>query len=315
MIVMGVITAIPFGLAIRQTMHKAPEADRELEESLDPDLRYEREAKRNAIRWEEERAAREAAEAKEKQEYLAVQRTVFGTSPATLGTLFDGVAFGAPTASYLPDSARERIDRAREQHVRVDFELGLTGLAGVQIGLGGYGHDCAAFDEALRTAWGQSTSGDADHGVWFADGRRARFDVPRCKLSIERTASADSWIGHGDAIVPLDYIGKPAKALIAKLGDTVDADETMMTWQQIGVGNGGTGLTTLTATIENGKIVTITAHAEIDIATRSDVEERLTKLFGAPKEYPESGADLRWSGRPPVEVSTTPTTLELRAGK
>jgi len=312
MIVMGVITAIPFGLAIRQTLHKGADADRELEESLDPSLKYEREEALREARYATERAEREAEEAKEKLATRTAQRAVFGTAPATLGTLFDGVALG--TAANDERTAQIR-DAAVDHHIRIDFEHDLKIVVGVAVDLGGYEHECAGFDEDLRAAWGPSTSGDADHGVWFGNGQRAQLDVAHCKLFIERTVDAATWIGHGDTIVPLDFIGKPAKALAAKLGPTVDADETMMAWQQVGVGYGGSGMTTLTAEIENGKIVAITAHANIDVGTRADIEDRLTKLFGAPKEYPESGADLRWAGRPPVEVTTTPTALELRAGK
>ena len=315
MIVMGVITAVPFGLAIRQTLSKGPDADREMAESLDPSIKYEREMAESEARYARERAEREAAEAKEKAETRAAQRDVFGKAPATLGKLFDGIVLGAPTGSFDADAVRTKVAAAGDHHIDVQLELDLKGLAGLQIEVGGYEHDCAPFDEDLRAAWGPSTSGDADHGVWFAAGTRARFDVPSCKLTIERSVDAVAWIGHGDATVPLDYIGKPAKALAAKLGPAVDADETMMAWQQPGVGHGGVGLTTLTAEIAGGKIVAITAHADIDIATRSEIEERLTKLYGAPKEYPESGADLRWNGRPAVEVTVQSRSLELRAGK
>jgi len=312
MIVMGVITAIPFGLAIKQTLNKGPDADRELEESMDPSLKYERAEAIRMAQYEKERADREAEEAKEKQATRKAQRTVFGKDPATLGTLFAGVTLGAPGDDALAAKIREA---ASEHHIHIDFEHDLKQLVGVAIDVGGYENDCAGFDEDLRAAWGPSTSGDADHGVWFGNGQRAQLDVAHCKLFIERTVDAATWIGHGDTIVPLDFIGKPAKALAAKLGPTVDADETMMAWQQVGVGNGGSGMTTLTAEIANGKIVALTAHANVDIATRADIEDRLTKLFGAPKESPESGADLRWTGRPPVEVSTTPNAIELRAGK
>jgi hypothetical protein len=312
MIVMGVITAVPFGLAIRQTLHKGADADRELEEALDPSLKYERESAARQAEIELTVEREREREAKEKQATRVVQRTVFGTSPATLGTLFTGIELGTVADDHHAEQIR---GAASDHHIHIDFEHDVKQLVGVAVELGGYERECDDFVEDLRAAWGPSTSGDADHGVWFGPGRRAQLDVAECKLFIERTVDVATWIGHGDAIVPLDYVGKPVKALVAKLGPTVDADETMMAWQQVGVGNGGSGLTTLTAELANGKIVALTASANVDMATRAEVEDRLTKLYGTPKEAPESGASLRWTGRPPVELSITSRGLELRAGK
>lgn len=316
MIVMGVITAIPFGLAIRQTLHKGSAGDRELEETMDPSLKYEREMEESHKAMEARYEAERIEEAQKKREISARQKDVFGTSPASLGKLFDGITLGAPADSFQPEAARARIADAREQEIHVDFELDLKSLAGVKIKIGGYRSECSEFGEELKTAWGPSLFGTADRHAWIAQNQRAVFDETHCQLTIERFADVPSWIGHGEAsIVPIDYLNKPSKALLAKLGPTVDADESMIVWQQVGVGT-GSGTTALTAEIENGKIAAITARTTVDASTRSDVEDRLAKLFGKATEYPESGATLGWTwGKIPVGLTTTSDKIDLRFGK
>ena len=310
MIVMGVLTAIPFGLAIRQTLNKSPQAERELEEQMDPSLKYEREMRADMAAREAREVQERAESEQKKKDMRAAQRAVFGQGALNLGTLFDGTKLGAGPETL--DAVRARTAQEIEHGISVDFELDAKVLVGVAVRINSYDSDCAGFDEDLQAAWGKPISGAYDRHVWVADSRRGVFDITHCTLFVETFADVPHWIGKGDAIVPLDWIGKPAKPLLAKLG--IEPDETMAAWQSVGVGT-GTGVTTMTAEIANGKIVALTASAKIDPATRSDIQDRLTKLFGEPKEYPESGADLRWNGKPAVEVTATSRTIELRVGK
>ncbi len=314
MIVMGVLTAIPFGLAIRQTAHKKAGADLDLEEFQDSSARDER-------RYAEEReadaarlAVERAAEARKQEELRARQKDVFGAAPATLGKLFVGVELGAPSGSFQPESARARIEEAREYNVDVDFELDLKSLIAVKIHVGSPDRTCETFKDDLEAAWGHANLTDLDRSTWIATGRRATFESQDCSLAIERFAEVPSWIGHGEKIVPVDMLGKPAKALLDKLGPTVDADDQTISWTAVGVGAGtAIGGTQLSADLVNGKIVTIRAAAEMDAPTRDELSAHLTKLFGPTKPSADGEADT-WA-RPPIELRDVRHGIELRIGK
>ena len=310
MIVMGVLTAIPFGLAIKQTMGRGAEADRDLEDSLDPSLRSEREAAADSAAYEARAAKEQAEETLRKLELRAAQRKVIGRGPLALGPLFDGATLGAAVDSL--ETVRDRLANESEHHISVELEHDAKSLVGVVTSVGDDTGECVSFAEDLDAAWGKPRTDDRDRRVWVDGTRRGVFDVAHCKLYVELFADAAHWIGHGDAIVPLDSIGKPAKSLLAQ--QEVDSSEAMASWQRIGVGT-GTGLTTLTAEIANGRVVALTASAPSDEVTRTEVTDQLTKLYGKPAGLPESGADLRWNGKPAVELTYTGKALELRVGK
>ena len=314
MIVMGLITAVPFGLAIKQTLSKSSQQDRELEDQMDPDAKYERQAKEYQEKYERERAEEAAAEKTRKEAARAKQKLVFGPQPATLGPLFGGVHLG----TARDDMALSELNRKllAEDSLTVEMQNDLKTLAAVKIKIGGYGDDCGSFSADLDTAWGTATETYGFLENWAGpDGATAKFDSRQCTLSIQHTVDADKWIAHGDAsLVPIDYVGKNAAILKAKLGENVDQDETMAQWFALGVGQ-SEGVTNVTATIEGGKITAIGASVTVSHPTKDKIVDRLTKLFGKPVEYPDSGAELAWKGHPHVEITMSGTLLELRATK
>jgi hypothetical protein len=239
---------------------------------------------------------------------------VFGPQPATLGPLFGSVHLGMPRNDDALSVVRAQL--SQDDSVTVELQSDLKTLAAVKIKIGGYGDDCGGFNADLDNAWGTATETHGLRENWVgADGATAQFDTRQCTLWIQRAVDADRWLAHGDAsLVPIDYVGKNAAILKSKLGEGVDQDESMAQWFVLGVGQ-SEGVTNVNASIDNGKITSIVASVNVTTSTKQKIVERLTKLFGAPVEYPDSGAELAWKGHPHVELTMSGTLLELRATK
>jgi hypothetical protein len=314
MIVMGVLTAIPFGLAIKQTLHKGPDADRDFEESFDPRRKYEREMEADRA----ESAARVEREARAEVERTKLQREklerqvgdAIGDKAATLGPLFAGVELGAPSGSFQPEPARLRIQNATE-YVTVDYELDASSLVAIELRFTDVAEDgCSDLSERIRGKWGAA----AVWGKWTAGHQRAHLDG--CLLTVGQFVDPAQWVGRGDkAIVPLDLIGKPAKQLTAKLGPTADFGDEAATWTRAGLGPLGTGTTRLSADFDHGKIVAVSATATVDDDdTAQAVVDVLKKQLGNPVEGTDGEFDLVWKRNPQIGM-TTGTTITIRIGK
>lgn len=300
MIVMGLLTAIPFGIAIKQTMHKSPDADRELEESIDPDLARERRSMERAAEYEKQYEAERQAQEVEKAKARAQHKQLIGREPATLGPALSMFQWG-----------KRSDDAPSIGGVTVTPTYAVNGLVSLSVR---FFEDCNNFATDIDTTWGAPV-GDGLKETWAKDGVHATFDSGGCTLSFDKTATAEQWIAHGDAsLVPIDWAGKSSNIIKAKLGDGVDADETQAQWFQAGV-EGSSGATNVNAIIEGNRITSITAAVTADSATRAAITAQLTKLFGAPKEYPESGADLAWKGHPHVEMRVSGSLVEITATK
>jgi hypothetical protein len=313
MIVMGVITAIPFGLAIRQTM-KAPKSHADLEDEIDPSAKYEREMEQEHAEMAARRAVMEAEEAQRKAEKRAHRKDLVGVPAASLGKAFDGIALGGPVA----DDVQDNLYNLRRYDISASVEEGLGNALGVVAKLGGYRDECEGFDQELEAAWGQPVPGSNDRPAWSSNGQRAVFDAKECTLTFERFVDVKKWIGHGDVVVPVDMVGKPAKALIAKLGPKADADESTIIWKAPSTGATSAGLTQLTAEVENGKITALNVHVAMDILTKGTVVDQITAVFGKGQEAAGYGDNLgvSWpNGKTPIEMTSTTTMVDIRIGK
>ena len=108
-IVMSLVTAVPFGFAVRASvLHR--------DGSIDEAARERAEAEARAREYE----AQELREAQVRDEKKTAQRKriaeLFGFDPASLGPLFDGVALGSPRRSR----GRRSGHRVREGAARHD---------------------------------------------------------------------------------------------------------------------------------------------------------------------------------------------------
>src|SRR5215203_3160200 len=133
-IVMSVVTAVPFGLGVRDTLkHKDVTADEY--DGLDFGAkRSERERVRELEEYEAE-ARREQLEREAKaKERIAQLDMLIGTKPAQMGALFDGVTLGAGAGSFQPENVRVRIENAEQDgFITVQFDADAKSLLGVDI--------------------------------------------------------------------------------------------------------------------------------------------------------------------------------------
>lgn len=296
--VMSVLTAVPFGLAIRETAHdKAQKHHDDLDDEDDFSPReYNsendmREMRESEARLEEMRAAERERKAKTELERAKIAPMLVGTEPATLGTLFTGVKLGADAGNFQPDITREQIAEASDS-LSVDWDVDASTLNGVSVTLKtDYDErECAPLVSALR-AWGPKTGNGWENAALH---QRATFDQYGCTLKFERFTDVEHFVDRNDAaIVPMNMIGQPAAKLRARVAPHLDSDEEdTLSWHDVGLA-GGTGPTRLTALIENGKVSTITVELPdgIDLAPLS---ARLTKLQGVKGKHDDEEFTTTW---------------------
>ena len=107
---MSLLTAVPFGLGVKDTLSKKT-GSVEDNDGFDLTGDHAKARAREARYAEYEReAAKEAEErTKRREERTAKLDVLYGSRPASLGSLFDGIKLGADAGSFQPEAARERI--------------------------------------------------------------------------------------------------------------------------------------------------------------------------------------------------------------
>jgi len=184
---MSLVTAVPFGLGIRDTLkHKDVTAD-EFGDGLSTDFGGGRKARERSAELEQyeaelkaEQLEREAQSAKR----VAQLDQLFGVKPAQMGALLDGIVLGTGAGSFQPEDVRRRIENAsRDGYISVMFDADATSLNGVDVTVNGDSDDCEKLGEKLADAWGRATN-----GAWLdpATHQRATFDQDSCKLHFDR---------------------------------------------------------------------------------------------------------------------------------
>ena len=146
-IVMSLLTAVPFGLGLRDTLTRKDVASDDAVSRDEAIAEYERELAREA-------------EAREQQNRKRVERldSLIGETPAHMGSLFDGIVLGADAGSFQPVSARGRIERASEDgFITVAFSADAIALRSVSV-QGSDADDCESLRDKL-TVWGPSQGG------------------------------------------------------------------------------------------------------------------------------------------------------------
>lgn len=317
-IAMAVLTCIPFGLAVRDTVRQRSAAQTE-RERIEQRERFDEQ--QEALAAERDYARRQAEREREERdqaERAAAMSGLLGTTPTSLGPLFGDIAIG-----MTRDEMHERSSQLAAI-VAVGFRVHAEGGAGrVQgIVLVPHGTDRVATCDLLRaqlvTRWGRPDVEDDADLYYIGGSQRAIFSrATSCHLRIEWYAPADTWIDRSPgSVFPLAAIGKPVKALITQLEarplaelmvDDLGADGTM-SWSDVGVGT-GTGRTILSASISAGRVTGITATTWISTNTHDDIMTQLTALFGARSD------DGGWTGKPGITLDVHDGNLTLTAGK
>jgi hypothetical protein len=306
-IVMSLVTAVPFGLGIRDTLnHKGAHADDELSGLDFGGGRSARERQRALDEYEAEmrrEAADREARAKARLEKLD---QLYGAKPAQMGALLDGITLGAGAGSFQPENVRQRIENAsRDGLLFVAFDTDAKALKGVEVRLTSdyeSGDVCEKLDEKLTAAWGKPTN-----GAWLdpATHQRATLDHEVCLLRFDTYAEPGDWVAQ----LPLSGVGTSIDKLAEQVGG--DYEDGELTWHLPGL-RYGKGATILTALSENGKVTGIRIDVGADFDSMLAVRDALSaKLKAQPQkqdgdEY-SSFQTYEWKRKVPVVLETTDT--------
>lgn len=316
-IVMSLVTAVPFGLAIRDWSqgkdklggrhHDDDDLDADDDYSDAQNARMLAEMAKEEARERARAAERQADEAKLDRQRAQVASQLIGAEPGTMGPLFAGMKLGASSSDFQPESVRAAIAEAVDVLV-VSWDLDTTHLNGLTARLKVGDLGCAPLTRAL-VAWGPGNN----NATWENPKlhQRALFDQDACTLTFERYVDLDKWLAHGDqSVVPLDMIGQPAGKLRTRIGERLDDDnEAELRWHDLGPA-GATGASTFTAELKNGKIAAITVDlSTADEPTSNAIAARLTKLLGKKPTQDEDTLAQTWKGRVPVTLSSDTLTI------
>lgn len=274
-ILLAVATAIPFGLAIRDTLAGTYD-ERSSDEASDDEL-DERDLQAAAARYAQDRAE----EALERQLRLQRIRELVGRDLATPGPVFSPIHLGDPVGtSSVESSADAQLmlldDGAHSHSLYLKLHHRDEG-------------DCEQLETTVRTAWGEPKVLD-NRWIWVGASQRAVWNPEDCSLTFERISSLEAFVGASQ--LPLAAIGKPTKALLDQLGArTMDtAADDQITWTLPGIGTGH-GVTRMTADVEDGKVVAVTAALYVDPITQTELSAQITRVVGRSPAIPADRPD------------------------
>ena len=286
---MGLITAVPFGLAIKDTITgKAPLRPAAHEEEVDESLAsYERAQRDYEQRQEKETAELEAAlgallpsgtiEVRGYDVNQAAPQDVGGIAGggvqrAELKRRLERVAHATFTPTRRPDGTLKNLTISFPEY---KGELGVCQAVSEHI-QEGWGGGAQTYDNGTRIHFASTTP--QHHRITFVE----LPESSRCELVLEEYIDAAAFITKTEAsAVPVWAIGKPAAKLVEKLGGDAFSDTTQIRWSRPGVGK-GLGETELYARVVKGKIVTITARFQASSVSLGEVAEQLVTDHGAP---------------------------------
>ena len=315
-IVMGVLTCVPFGLAVRETV-------KGVERPITQQERIERDLARLQVDREARELEYERTEQKLADERAAKHKTVIGMlvgkERASLGAAFDGATLGESEAKVA--ALGDKLEQMRSRYELDLFTLG-DGQTFQSIFIkptmryDEAAEFCATLEQTIEGTWGDGHLDAHDRSIWLdqARGQRAVFDEGNgCELKIEKFAPLASWFSKTqESIVPLWAIGQPVKRLEALLGAArVTTEESETSWAGLGIGN-GVGATNLRAVAKNGKIVAIQASAETDSVTQDEVYQHISKLMGREPEWQDTS--FVWKTKPRLELEQGSAQLTLTVG-
>ncbi|MBA3455081.1 MAG: hypothetical protein H0T42_18470 [Deltaproteobacteria bacterium] len=309
-IVMAVLTCIPFGLAIRETVNGVPATARGEYATADSSYDEEEYAADNARREAEEAAEAELERLKEarKEERRKARQALYGAEVATLGSGFAGISLGMEEVDV-----RSQTITALEAATQVDVELVWNDkLDRIFIkphrdaDADERSELCDSLETDLRDAWGRGETDDYEGRYWVHEpaGTRASLTldtVGPCRLDIERFAMPREWANKTKlSIVPMWLVGQRVAKLREHLGplQKLETSDESVRWLRMGVGL-GSGETRLEAIVVKGKVVAITATTNTLETTRDSVIEQLSSLYGT-ANHEDDG--VHWKSRPAIKL-------------
>ncbi len=281
-IVMALITAVPFGLAIKDTVQgKTPYSS--LADDYDDHDEYDIDDYRTKAQ-----AEFDEQQAKEKDAIISTFDELIPTS--TVGELR---GFVLNSDVPLDSDLQRRLQRTPRAEItptrKPDGALKSVRLVFPEYR--GTNNICSLLEHRLEQAWGRASRSTRDGvGYWHyvAAGKPQRVtyleadDNNECSLVLEESIRPSEFITKTEtSTVPLWAVGKPAAALVAKLGGDAYSSSTQIRWMRPGVG-AGFGETELYARVVKGKIVTITARFRVSEHSVRELAETLIDDHGTP---------------------------------
>jgi hypothetical protein len=294
-IVLAVLTCIPFGLAIRDTV--AGTYDRS-ELGMFGDRDYDADEELDS------RVAMAEYESRQRLRQLqreALVQSLYGADLASMGSSFENVVLGARVGHSSVTSTDELELSLLDDGVATQT-LHIKPLGDMEI--------CDLVERALVDAWGGGVRIDQAR-IWVNDvaEQRAIFDGGQCVLRFEKITQVGAWLTSGpESLVPMWAVGKPTKQLVEVLGARAAVDEEKIWWFVRGLGV-GRGPSQLIADVRDGRVVRIRASAHADQATFEELIERVSKLVG---KRPDS--ELIWHTTPKIMLDQTTYGLVLTIG-
>lgn len=297
-IVMSLLTAAPFGMAICDTLTKKQPAE-EVDEWGDYGARSARQDREALAEYEAERAREAEARAETRTLKIAKLDQIYGPRKASMGFLLHGITLGADASSFQPEATRARIERESEDGTfAVSFDADEKRLHGVTVSLDGRDYDaeldtmttlCDPLHEKLVAAWGRPSLGS----TWLDDTthQRATLDRDACALTFSQYLPADAWI----ATLPIDGVGKPAEKYLATYAETngtafEEYADDYAAWAGTGLGTGDAP-TKFTVGIARGKISGLRITADSDFDSFVTVRDALAaKVKSQPRLDDNTGA-------------------------
>ncbi len=243
-IVLPLILAVPFGLAIRDSLRgddPASSADKVATAALDL------EATQHAQVVAAEREQYERAERLAAQRHAWLEALI-GSEPATLGRALARSQLGElasaddVTVVKTPAILDSRVQLAPD-HTVLEVALGIERSS------------CRDLRDTLSTAWGEARSLDASSSVWVDPVHHRRASVldrgGRCTLSFDRIVGDAAWV----AMVLPGVLGKTSVQATKLFGAQTRYADSDDAWRLAGPA-AGAGSTEITADLnDSGKIV------------------------------------------------------------
>lgn len=313
-IVMALVTCVPFGLAIRDTV-KGGDAKGRHGGDYEDYAELERESRHELERIErQERFERAEREARAKQ-----WKKLYGVNVASFGGAFDGLWWDMPERQIhrAIGGSLGRFERAAGVEIELTNEPHLLAIE-VRANTPDYDEDqerCAGLLNDLEAAWGEgAVDPEWDTVTWFNAELRTRATFRQrdaCVLRFEQAVSIEAWLDKSPAsVVPVWAVGEPVERLQQALGERATLEDDVLSWKGPGLGT-GTTVTHLTAVIEKGKVRVLSVIAGGIAETTASVRAHLTSMYGAPRETDDA---FEWKKKPPIRLGGEDDGVELTIG-
>jgi hypothetical protein len=305
-IVMSLVVAVPFGLAIRETVnHDDPKSRAERE------LQKETEEMEAAQRAEEaEQAKLRAEEQKKQNERIAAVKGLFGQTPGSMGPALAGIELGHPPSADAVDRITALPFVVRLQR---DTEDRVTSVR-VKLGTGDYdspdenGDECQRVKDYLTSSWGHD-----DNYNWHdaEQHQRVTFSNIGCEVHIEQYREPAEWL----KLVPMNLVGKTLDQAVALpvLAWPEDRNDNAATWELPGLGR-GTEPTKLQA-------IVIKRHIAVTIATTTIAAEdseafvtAATLAFHGKPHHEDGDSMYTWKRSPQIQLELDGSAMTLTIG-